>query len=145
MRDRSETAEELLFLSFTLHKKLIRPVIQHAKADLSPLQLHVLDTLGENDAVTMTMLATEIRMSKQQMTRIVDTLVAQGIVRRDYDALDRRIIKISLTAAGQAMLAAIKKDACETVAAHLALLDDDALAEIDAAAARLSALLRKLP
>ncbi|MDT8902399.1 MarR family winged helix-turn-helix transcriptional regulator [Anaeroselena agilis] len=145
MEYRAAAADKILHLAFILHKKLVRPVVLQAKADLSPLQFHVLDTLRDNGAATMTLLANEIRMSKQQMTRVVDSLVSQGLVRRDFDGLDRRIIRISPTAAGLAVLEDLKKEACQALLVKLASVADEDLAEYNAAADRLARLLKELP
>lgn len=144
MKNPIDAAEQLLHLLFNMQNKVMRPIIQQTKMDLSPLKIHVLMTLKDNKTVTMTMLATEIRISKQQLTRLVDNLVSQGTVQREFDSLDRRIIKISLTETGLALLANIEKAARENLAARLEALDNKKLAELTDAVDRLSRLLREL-
>lgn len=145
MNKRTDTAEKLFQISFLCHTKMMRPVLLNAKSTLSPLQGHVLTTLKENGIATMTLLANEIKMSKQQTTRVVDQLVSQDFVRRDFDAKDRRIIKISLTAAGEAELENIKKEAIEHMVAKIEMFDDQKVAELNDTVERLSRLLRELP
>ena len=94
----ADTAEKLFQMTFLFHNKMMRPLLQNSKSILSPLQVHVLNTIKDNGAATMTLVANEIKMSKQQTTRVVDQLVSQRLVRRDFEEQDRRIIKISLTA-----------------------------------------------
>lgn len=145
MKNPIDAAEQLLYLLFNIQNKLMRPVIQQTKTALSPLQVHVLMTLKDNKTVTMTMLANEIRISKQQLTRLVDNLVSQGIAKREFDNLDRRIIKISLTEAGLSLLANLEKEAREGLAARLEAFDDKKMAELNDAVDGLSRLLRELP
>ncbi|BBB91429.1 MAG TPA: hypothetical protein PKA28_17035 [Methylomusa anaerophila] len=90
------------------------------------------------------MLNEEIRISKQQLTRLVDNLLLQGIAKREFDNLDRRIIKISLTEAGLVLLANIEKEAREGLAARLEAFDDKKMVELNDAVDRLSHLLREL-
>lgn len=145
MDSRADTAEKLFQMSFLFHNKMMRPVLHNSKSILSPLQIHVLKTLKENVTATMTFVANEIKMSKQQTTRVVDHLVSQGFVRRDFEKQDRRIIKISLTATGEAELDNIKEEAIEHMAASLASLDERSLSEFDEAAGKLTRLFKKLP
>lgn len=144
MKNPIDAAEQLLHLLFIIQNKLMRPVFQQTKTELSPLQIHVLMTLRDNKTVTMTMLANEIRISKQQLTRLVDNLVSQGSVQREFDNLDRRIIKISLTTAGLDILVNIDKTAQEVLTARLEAFDDKKLTELNDAVGRLSRLLREL-
>jgi DNA-binding MarR family transcriptional regulator len=142
---RTDTAEKLFQMSFLFHNKMMRPVLQNSKSSLSPLQVHVLNTLKDNGTATMTLVANEIKMSKQQTTRVVDQLVSQGFVRRDFEEQDRRIIKISLTAAGEAELENIKEEAIEHMVAKIEMFDERKVAELNDTADRLSRLLRELP
>lgn len=145
MDNRADTAEKLLQMSFLFHNKMMRPVFLNVRPDLSPLQVHVLHTLQDKGTITMSLLANEIRISKQQTTRVIDQLVLQNFVHRDFDAQDRRIIKISLTPAGEAILKNIKEEAHNHVIDSLASLDEKIIAEFNEAAGKLTRLLKELP
>ncbi len=95
-----ETAHSIFNLAFLLQKKLMRPVIGKSGEHLSPLQVHVLDALQHRTPATMTSLANEVWMTKQQLTGIVTKLVKRGIAQRDFDPDDRRVVRISLTTKG---------------------------------------------
>lgn len=144
-KNSAKVAEQLLHLMFLVHKKMMRPVIQQSDLDLSPLQVHVLDTLGEEKAATMTVLANEVKMPKTQMTRIVDKLVSRGLVGREYDPSDRRIVKISLTDAGLVQLSHIKDEAIQKVGDKLAVLDGQMLSDLSAAATVMGEIVKRLP
>lgn len=53
---------------------------------------------------TMSELADELLMSKQQLTKLVNTLEEQQLVRRVHDAKNRRRVLISLLPAGSEMV-----------------------------------------
>ncbi|SDE81067.1 MarR family winged helix-turn-helix transcriptional regulator [Sporomusa acidovorans] len=143
--ERKEVAGDILQLVFQLQKKVMRHVMQESKLDVSPLQVHVLDTLKEEKIATMTMMAKETRMPKTQMTRIIDKLVTQGLVQREYDAADRRIIKIKLTEAGLTLVDCIKAEAVEVVNEKLKILDDKQLTRIKESASRMFEVIKGLP
>jgi len=145
MKNRSETAAKILLLAMMLHNKLIKSVIQQTKFDLSPLQVHILGFLMENEPVTMTVLANEVRISKSQLTGFVDNLVLRGLVKRQFDNQDRRKINISITEAGQARLDNLEKERCGLLATELEALDDQNMSELESATAQLIRLIKLLP
>lgn|GEM_PF-5635202 len=145
MDNNIETAENVFRLAFMLRKKLTKPVVQQSKIALSPIQAHILDILKEKNQIPMTILANEIRMSKQQMCALVNKLVAQGIVQREYDRLDRRTIKISLTEKGLALLDRIKKESLELMILKLQPLGDKNLLQLNDSLCHLMKLLEEIP
>lgn len=145
MNNSIDATEQLHHLIIIIQSKLMRPIIQQRKTELSPLEVLCLITLEENQTVTMTMLANVLRVSKSQLTRLVDNLVSQGFAKRDFDNMDRRSIKISLTEAGLALLANIEKEAREDLAARLEAFDENSKRELSNAANSLTRLLKELP
>lgn len=96
------TAEELRYLILALQREGNRLLA----ADLRPLgvtpsQAEVLRVLGERQPLTLSglgeLLVCETTASP---SRLVDRLVAQGLVQRDTDAADRRYVTLSLTPEG---------------------------------------------
>jgi DNA-binding MarR family transcriptional regulator len=92
----------------------------------------------------MTELASEMVMPKQQTTPIIDKLVSQGLVQRDYDSIDRRIIKISLTSLGLDLLETYKKNALDVLHAKLQCLDSQDLNCLDVSLTNLYRILNKI-
>lgn len=138
------TAETLFHLIPLLDKKFVRPVAQHFKPQLTQIQFHVLAIVREKKA-TMTELANEILLSKQQMTPIIDKLVTEDLVQREYDALDRRIIRISITAAGLQLCEQAKKQALIVIQNQLECLDESDLVALDNVIREFSRIAHKLP
>jgi DNA-binding MarR family transcriptional regulator len=54
------------------------------------------------------------------MTRMLDRLVDQGLIRRDRSDEDRRVVRLSLTAAGEALHPRLSPVAIEVLNDHLA-------------------------
>jgi DNA-binding MarR family transcriptional regulator len=62
----------------------------------------------------MQQLAKRMFKSVSTMTRVVGQLVRRGYVKRRQDPQDRRIIHVSITPQGKAIVAAVNRDLIET-------------------------------
>jgi DNA-binding MarR family transcriptional regulator len=143
--NRLEVAEHLIEMLSLLRKRLVRHAAQHAKQEFSPMQMHVLFTLCERGCFTMSELAGEVLISKQQLTPLVDRLVSAGVVLREPDPNDRRVVKIRLSPAGHDLLTIKKKEAIDIFEKRIACLDDADLAKLGEVLGPLRDILRKLP
>lgn len=128
-----------------LKKRLIRYASHHVKHGISPMQLHILFSMLEKEDFTMSELANVVLISKQQLTPLVDKLVNAGLVQREPDADDRRVVRIRLSPAGIAFVAAHKHEVVRVFDTKLASLDSDDLIRLSTALAELKQILRKLP
>lgn len=72
-------------------------------------QFIILDSLSKQGDSKMTDLAHFMGVTTAAMTGIVDRLVRYGYAQRTFDPKDRRIIKISLTAKGSALVRKINQ------------------------------------
>jgi MarR family transcriptional regulator, 2-MHQ and catechol-resistance regulon repressor len=86
---------------------------------LSVSQCYTLQLLAEAGAGTMSRLAAEIYLDVSTATRVVDQLVARGLASRVNDPHDRRVCRVRITKAGQALLARVQ---AEIVAEYEAVL-----------------------
>ncbi len=68
--------------------------------DLTVSQCHSLEYLQTSGALTMGQLAGKLYLDVSTMTRVIDNLVAKGLVNRASDPQDRRVIRVELTAEG---------------------------------------------
>ncbi|MDT8902545.1 MarR family winged helix-turn-helix transcriptional regulator [Anaeroselena agilis] len=143
--DRTDTAEQLFDLIFLLRKRLVRHAAQHSKPEFSPMQMHVLFTLCERGCFTMSELAGEVLIAKQQLTPLVDRLVSAGLVLREPDQEDRRVVKIRLSPAGRDFLAAKRREAIGLFETRIACLDERDLERLSDALGPLQEVIRKLP
>ncbi len=68
--------------------------------DLTVSQCHSLEYLQTSGSLTMGQLAGKLYLDVSTMTRVVDNLVAKGLVTRGSDPLDRRVIRVEITDEG---------------------------------------------
>lgn len=98
---------------------------------LSKLQFFALMLLNRKGPLMMSELASVMQVSKQQLTPLVDRLMAQNLVERYPDPQDRRVIRIGCSQAGKDILDEMKKQNREALAAKLSILPDQELQELD--------------
>ena len=89
-------------------------------------QFHILRRIRHGiDSVSK--LADDRRTSRPAISRGVDALVNKGMVKRTTDAGDRRYIRLTLTADGQALLDELFGNTRQWMAERLAILSQDEL------------------
>jgi DNA-binding MarR family transcriptional regulator len=87
--------------------------------EISISQCYILDALAEEGDLSMQQLARRMFKSVSTMTRVAAQLVRKGYIRRRQDAEDRRVVHVSITPQGKAIVAAIHRDMIETQKAVL--------------------------
>ena len=92
---------------------------------ISISQCHILDALAEDGDHTMQQLAKRMFKSVSTMTRVVAQLVRRGYVKRRQEPKDRRVVHISITPQGKAIVAAINRDLIQTQQAILQTIPED--------------------
>lgn len=91
----------LFDLMIILHKRVFNPLTLSKKIHLTPSQFSVLFYLRRRDNSSVTDVAKYFKISKPNMTPILDSLVKKGYLQRNRDENDRRIIRLSLTPSGK--------------------------------------------
>jgi len=86
---------------------------------ISISQSHILDTLAEEGDLSMQQLAGQMFKSVSTMTRVVAQLVRRGYVKRRQVPEDRRVVHVSITPQGKAIVGAVNRDLIETQKAIL--------------------------
>lgn len=85
--------------------RLLRLVRREDDASgLSAPRLSALSVIVFAGPISLAALAAEEQVRAPTMTRIVDALVAAGLVTRETDPADRRMVRIAATEAGRALL-----------------------------------------
>lgn len=77
---------------------------------VTPTQSHALDRLATLGSLSLGELAAALNLEKSSASRLVDGLVGGGWVRRAADPQDARARRISLTAKGRRVAAAVEAD-----------------------------------
>jgi DNA-binding MarR family transcriptional regulator len=114
--------------------RLARQLRQTAESDLSPTQLATIATLDRTGPVTLSELAALERVAPPSITRAVGRLVEAGLVARQPDPHDGRITRVSLTAAGRALLERNRSRRSAWLATRLRELPPDEVERLAAAA-----------
>src|SRR5258708_6907075 len=86
--------------------RIARQLRQHvdAPADLSTSLVSALATIGRVGSLTLGELAAAERVQPPSMTRIIASLERRGLVTRQVDARDRRVVRVEATTAGRKVL-----------------------------------------
>lgn len=79
------------------HAKLVRPFKDTLNKEMSLETYYCLQTLKTNGIMTMTRLSQQLKVPKQQATKLIDSLSMHRFVERVYNEEDRRAIWIRLT------------------------------------------------
>jgi DNA-binding MarR family transcriptional regulator len=93
--------------------RLNRKLRQQALAGLSPAQASALGTVNRLASPTLGELAAAEQLQPPTVTRLVASLESRGLVARQADGLDRRVVRVRITAEGRRNLQRIRtlKDA----------------------------------
>ena len=133
---------EHLRLSVT---RLARRLRQQTGLDASPTQLAALATIERQGPITLGELAAAERVQPPTVTAAVGRLEQEGLVRRTPDRTDRRVVRVSATAAGKRLLARNRSRKTAFLSSRLESLDDDERATLAAATVLLDRLLEEEP
>lgn len=97
---------------------------------LTNLQVGVLGALLHHDGCTMGELAADRMVVRSGASRVVDDLVRAGLVERQPDPRDRRVVRLRITPRGREVVTSIHREAPQALAAILARMsvpDQEAL------------------
>jgi len=113
-----------------------RLLVNELGGALSRTDVGLLNTLSEGPR-RITELAALERLAQPTMTQLVKRLERQGLVARERQADDARVVLVSLTEAGSAAFADFRARASAALGAHLAEMSD---ADVEALGAATDAL-----
>lgn len=85
---------------------LARLMREHGLEQPNPGQGRILFALWQGDGITMTALAERTALEKSTLTRMLERMEADGMVRREAAPADRRSVKVVLQPRAQRMLSA---------------------------------------
>lgn len=84
-----------------------------ARLDLTPPQAGILRLVSRQDGISQRRLGAMLGVSPSKMVALLDELERRGLITRIRSAEDRRVHLLSLTAAGQVTMRALRKVARE--------------------------------
>jgi DNA-binding MarR family transcriptional regulator len=85
--------------------RLSRRLRQQTAGDVTASQLSALSAVAKHGEVSLGELAAIERIAPPSMTRIAAALEEQGLLERRADAADRRVARVVVSTAGEALLA----------------------------------------
>jgi DNA-binding MarR family transcriptional regulator len=99
-----EIVDNLFAAIPVIHRKLINSLDEGLGLGISHHHFAVLWLLSRQGSLPVSELGKRLWISRPQMTAVIDKLVGLQLVERKPDAVDRRVVHVALTPAGQAVL-----------------------------------------
>lgn len=137
------------FVDFTLtFFNLAKTIYRHenqirANSLAFQVLLELNDQPGDSPPFTMSDLADCLRITKQQLTKLVNDLEDKQLVRRIHDTANRRKVYISITPEGSQLLNALYQAMSKTTLTALSSYTEDEIQELDQALVTVTRLLAK--
>ena len=123
--------------------RLARRLRQENEGNLSPSMLSVLASIHGAQPVTLGALAALERVQPPTITATVGRLEEAGLVRREADPSDRRVVRVALTDAGHQLIRRNRTRKTAFLARRLRRLPAEDLAALDRAALIVQRLLEE--
>jgi len=100
-RAEMRTLDTFIKMTRCTNSVLTRLAERNTVGDLTYSQFAVLEALYHLGSMTQGEVSTKVLKSGSNMTTVIDNLERDGLVRRERDANDRRVINVHLTEAGR--------------------------------------------
>jgi MarR family 2-MHQ and catechol resistance regulon transcriptional repressor len=117
-RAEMRTLDTFIKLTRCTNSVLARLSERNTLGELTPSQFAVLEALFHLGPLTQGEVSTKVLKSGSNITTVIDNLERDGLVRRERDAKDRRVVHVHLTESGQERLKAV-------LPIHIAALVDE--------------------
>ncbi|WP_274654803.1 MarR family winged helix-turn-helix transcriptional regulator [Paenibacillus humicola] len=114
-------------------------------SSLTHLQLHILEELFHaGEGISMTHLAQQISISKQQLTPLISKLEETGFVVKAQDPHDRRAVRLFLADKGKETVTKHWAEFHRLFAERIAALGEDDLLDLDYAITKIIRIFEKM-
>jgi MarR family 2-MHQ and catechol resistance regulon transcriptional repressor len=90
--------------------------------DLTPSQFGVLEALHHVGPLCQGEISSKLLRSSGNITLVIDNLEKQGLVRRERDTNDRRLVRVSLTPEGERLIRKIFPEHVKAIAEEMGTL-----------------------
>ena len=128
-RTTTDTASRLR-MSVARMARLLR---QQDQSGFGPTLIAALSTISKEGPITLGELAAREQVAPPTITKVVEKLMASGLVERTADATDRRVSRVAVTRKGAKQLDVYRTRRTEWLADRLHSLTDDERDRLDAA------------
>lgn len=133
-----------LMAALSAYGDFMRGFLMKKRRGLTKTQVDAMVSLSFTGKAGMSELAGRLGVSKEQATRTVAPLVERGLVCRARDPERYRVVEVSLTERGRALLLDIRAQIDAEVGERLSSLSDEDQARLLEASRTAAAILRKL-
>ena len=127
---KEEQAVDILISLMEFYDDKLFKAEKKAFTGIQAAQFRLLYHLTVSPMISMSTLGNILYISKPYMTTLIDSLVAEGLVERNPDSQDRRVINISITDKGKERLMSIRSDIRQQLKTVLSDLPESDLEEL---------------
>lgn len=127
-----------------IRRKLLKTALVNIDVDISPLHFEIMKLLKEAGTLHIAEIGERLRIARAQMTHLIDKLVDLGIVERQIDTADRRMINIMLTGKGKTTIEEHDSSLRKAIRETLSCLTDEELAGLSDSLEKLRDILSRL-
>jgi DNA-binding MarR family transcriptional regulator len=118
----SDVIDDIIDTAMDFGRVMRKRMMKSGKADLHMGQVHILACVKEQPKLTMSEIAEHMKVSSPTATSFVDTLVKLGLISRTHDARNRKLVRLSITKAGERTLVTKMAEKKAAVAELLSVL-----------------------
>lgn len=144
MNDLNIISESLYQLLITINRQVLNPHEMMKTFPVPPSHARVLFYLHHSGVSSISEIATNLGISKPNMTPIIDNLLKRDLVVRYTDTSDRRILRIKLTDKAYELFAQKKELIKEMLINKISNLSDEDLTELDDSIVKTAKIISKL-
>lgn len=137
-------AGDFLTLLVYIREKFFRPVELITRSQLSPIQSYAVSVLYRKGSLSMSELASELQITKQQLTPLIHKLIDYNLLVKKTDLNDRRIVRLEITEPGRSMVEKLRTEMKLALAEKLRALPGMELDELDQMLKRIQEILKSV-
>lgn len=142
--DLAKLSDDLFSLIMQLNSKIFSSDEMIKCSPLPPSHVKVIFYLINKGSSSISDIAHNLSISKPNMTPIIDKLIKEGLVRRQEDPLDRRIVRIELTKKAYDMGESHRQRLKSILLDKISFLSDDDLSKMGDSIINLTSIIIKL-
>ena len=139
--DRNQTIEYLINYMPLFHKKFFRKVYSNKP---SRQHLQLLIHIKKDSGKPMRYYGQKLFISKPNMTTLADKLIKEGLLERQTDENDRRIINLMITPKGKEFLEFHKRNLKKSIIKRLEVLEDEDIQKLNDSFEKIQNIFSKL-
>lgn len=125
---------EMLFPAGPLmRRRLLPPSAQQANLGHRCLHVQVLAMLDHRGSLSVSEISRVFGIAKPNITPLVDRMIEEGLVMRERNSADRRVVNVVICEEGRKRLAEIYRKLCDSLFEWTRTLNDEELRAFNAA------------